>query len=270
MLYLNLRASGLHFIVLVPALPLFMWVRRLSFAAAISVMVALALPKAAGQNPPSPSPHAMEQKRKPKKVWTEDDLAGLWKPWDLYQIAQEKRATLVGVFKAIQQSPAILDNSMLRMMDNIRFSRFLRTLDTDILKWEARLRNINVASLAVEFQEQKEIESSYDSCREALNNTREDIAKLAEKQTLKLDLLLLLDLNALARNLDGLSVNLASPLTLQEMSAAKKSLRWAKDVLEIDKELASHITAFQYHVLAFAALQDATSKSAEQVVDRGK
>lgn len=212
----------------------------------------------------------MEQKRIPKKVWTEDDLADLLKPWDLYQIAQDKKATIVAVFNRIQQSPASLDNSALRVMDTMQVSRFLKMLDTDLVKWEARLRKLDVASLGVEFQEQKEIESIYDSCLEALDSIREDITKLSEKQTPKLDLLLLLDLNALARNLDGLSVNLASPLTLQEMSAVKKSLGWAKDVLEINKELSLHITAFQYHLFALAALQDTTSKPAEQVVDRGK
>jgi hypothetical protein len=49
-----------------------------------------------------------------------------------------------------------------------------------------------------------------------------------------------------------LSVNLASPFTVQGMSAAQKSLGWAKEVLRIDEELAPRMTEFQYHALALA------------------
>ena len=167
-------------------------------------------------------------------------------------------------FPQTRQSPAGANPPVLRVMGTGQFSRFLKRLDADVLKWKARLRNVDVASLGVDSQERKEIERSYNLCLEALDNTREDIRKLSRDQTVKLDFLLLIDLNALARNLDGLSVNLASPVTLQKTSTAKKSLGWAREVLDIDAELASHMTEFQHHLLALAGLLDAALESAEQ------
>jgi hypothetical protein len=201
-------------------------------------------------------------------VWTEDDLAGLLKPWDLYRIAQEKKSALeaavpvvqeipassnlAAAVPVVQEIPASSNNAALRAMDSRQFHRFLKILDTDVAVWQARLKTIDVIRLGAEYQEQVEIERRYDSCQEALGRIRDEVTKLSQEESLKLDLLLLIDLNALARNLDGLSVNLASPFTVQGMSAAQKSLGWAKEVLRIDEELAPRMTEFQYHALALA------------------
>jgi hypothetical protein len=201
-------------------------------------------------------------------VWTEDDLAGLLKPWDLYRIAQERKSALeaavpvvqeipassnlAAAVPVVQEIPASSNNAALRAMDSRQFHRFLKILDTDVAVWQARLKTIDVIRLGAEYQEQVEIERRYDSCQEALGRIRDEVTKLSQEESLKLDLLLLIDLNALARNLDGLSVNLASPFTVQGMSAAQKSLGWAKEVLRIDEELAPRMTEFQYHALALA------------------
>jgi hypothetical protein len=137
-------------------------------------------------------------------------------------------------------------------------------LDADVTQWQAQLKSIDVVSLVADLEEQEEIERRYAFCLEALEHIRDDITKLSQEQTLKIDLLLLIDLNALARNLDGFSVNLASPIAVQGMSAARKSLGWAKEVLRIDEGLASRIMEFQYHALAFARMQDAALEKAKQ------
>jgi hypothetical protein len=249
-------------------LPFFRRVRRLRLAGAFLLLFTFAPARALGQDPSSTSPHSLILKPEPRKVWTEDDLAGLLKPWDLYRIAQEKKSALAAAAPVVQEIPASSNlaaaapvvqeipassnNAVLRAMDSRQFQRFLKMLATDVATWQARLKSIDVIRLGVEYQEQEEIKRRYGSCQEALERIRDEATKLSQDQTLKLDLLLLIDLNALARNLDGLSVNLASPLTVQGMSAAQKSLGWAKEVLGIDEELALRITEFQYHALALA------------------
>jgi hypothetical protein len=226
--------------------------------------------RAWGQDPSSTSPHSLIPKPEPRKVWTEDDLAGLLKPWDLYRIAQEKKSALAAAAPVVQEIPIHPNDAPGRAMDSREFHRFLKMLETDVATWQVRLKNIDVAKLGVEYQEQEEIERRYDSCQEALVRIRDEVTKLSQDQTLKLDLLLLIDLNALARSLDGLSVNLASPLTVQVASAAQKSLGWAQEVLGIDEELAPRITEFQYHALALAGVWEAALEKAQQAAGQSK
>ena len=283
-------------------LPVFMHVRKLRLAAVFLLLFTFAPARALGQVASSTSPNSLSLKPKPRKVWTEDDLAGLLKPWDLYRIAQEKKSALeaavpvmqeipassnlgaaVPVMQEIpassnlgaavpvvQEIPASSNNAVLRATDPRQFHRFLKMLETDVATWQARLKSIDVIRLGLEYQEQEEIERRYDSCQEALERIRDEVTKLSQDQTLKLDLLLLIDLNTLARNLDGLSVNLASPFTVQGMSAAQKSLGWAKEVLRIDEELAPRITEFQYYALALAGVWETALEVAQQGVGQTK
>jgi hypothetical protein len=99
---------------------------------------------------------------------------------------------------------------------------------------------------------------------QSLDNTREEIEKLLQKQTLKIDFLLLVDLNDLARNLDGLDRDLANSMTAGGNIDAQKSLRYAREVLGIDLALAPYNAEFQHHVLAFAGIIDATLDEADQ------
>jgi hypothetical protein len=252
-------------------LPVFTRVPRLRLAAVFFLLFTFAPARAWGQDPSSTSPHSLTLKSEPRKVWTEDDLAGLLKPWDLYRITQEKKkSALAAASPVAREIPASSNNAVLRAMDSREFRGFLKMLETDVATWQARLKNIDVARLGVEYQEQEEIERRYDSCREALERIRDEVTKLSQDQTPKLDLLLLIDLNALARNLDGLSVNLASPLTVQGTNAAQKSVGWAQEVLGIDEELAPRITEFQYHALALAGVWEAALEKTQQAVDQAK
>jgi hypothetical protein len=97
---------------------------------------------------------------------------------------------------------------------------------------------------------------------QTLDNAREEIQKLSQKQTLKLDLFLLLDLNELARNLDMLDQGLMNP-AVGGNSGAQKSLGYAREVLDIDMALATDISTFQHHFLAFTGVIDATLDRAE-------
>jgi len=150
------------------------------------------------------------------------------------------------------------------------FNLFLKRLDTNVVRWKVWLKTVNIASLGVGLQEGREIKRSYDLCLRALDNTHADIQKLSEKQTLKLDVLLLMDLGRLARNLDRLSSNLANPITVQETSTAKRSLGWAREVVRIDEALASGMAEFQQHVVALAALLEATLEGVGQNGDQSQ
>ena len=99
---------------------------------------------------------------------------------------------------------------------------------------------------------------SYGQCLQSLDNTRDEIQKLSQKQTLKLDLFLLIDLNELARNLDALDEVLINPVFVNGTSAARKSLGYAREVLSIDGALAKQISTFQNHFIAFTGVIDAT------------
>jgi hypothetical protein len=250
------------------ALPVFAHVRKLSLAA-FFFLFTFAVAGASGQNPSGASAHPVTLKPKPR-VWSEDDLARLLKPWDLYQVAQEKNSVLAAAAPAVQEIPSNPNDTVLRVIDSDQFFRFLRVLDTDAVKWQAQLKSVDVVTLVAGHEEQEEIERRYAFCLEALEHIRDDITKLSQEHNLKLDLLLLIDLNALARNLDGFSVNLASPLTVRGMSAARKSLGWAKEVLRIDEELAPRITEFQYHALALARVRDAALEKTQQAASGAK
>lgn len=266
--------------------PVFTRVRELRLSAVFLLLFTFAPARALGQDPSSTSPNSLVLKPEPRKVWTEDDLAGLLKPWDLYRIAEEKKSAIAAAVPVVQkipassnlaaadplaqEIPASSNNAVPRTMDSRQFHRFLKMLETDVATWQARLKTIDIIKLGFEYQEQEEIERRYDSCQEALERIRDEVAKLSQDHTLKLDLLLLIDLNALARNLDGLSVNLASPLTVQGLSAAQKSLGWAKEVLRIDEELAPRITEFQYHALALAVAREAALQVAQPAVGQTK
>jgi hypothetical protein len=146
----------------------------------------------------------------------------------------------------------------LHLMNDSEFAIFLNRLDTDVLRSQVQLKKIDVKSLSFSLQESAELERSYNRCLQSLDNTREEIQKLSQKQTLKLDLFLLIDLNELARNLDALDQDLMNPSTVGGSSGAQKSLGYAKEVLGIDVALASDISTFQHHFLAFAGVVDAT------------
>jgi hypothetical protein len=153
--------------------------------------------------------------------------------------------------------PTAEETSALRLMNDTEFTEFLRRLDADIVNWKSRLRAIDVNSLRVGPEDAKELRRSYHLCVVALESARGDIEQLTPKQTLKLDLLLLMDLSELARSLDRLSSDLASPVTVEKPSYAQKSLGWARDVLSIDVALAAQIHQMQHHLLAMAGLLDA-------------
>jgi hypothetical protein len=171
--------------------------------------------------------------------------------------------TAVPAFSNTRQPATGQTHPALHLMNDSEFTDFLGHLDTDMLRAQAQLRNIDVKSLGLDLQDSAELGRSYNRCLESLDNTRDEIQKLSQKQTLKLDLFLLIDLNELARSLDALDQGLMNPVTIGGSSAAQKSLGYAREVLGIDVALARHVTAFQHHVLAFTGVIDATLEQAE-------
>ncbi len=155
-----------------------------------------------------------------------------------------------------RQAPTGQNHPALHLMNNTEFALFLKRLDIGALRWKSQLRNVDVKSLGLEHRETEELERSYNLCLQALDNTREEIQKLSQKQTLRLDFLLLVDLNELARNLDALNRDLTDPVTVGGSSTAQKSLGYAREVLGIDVALAPHLVEFQHHLLAFAGVID--------------
>jgi hypothetical protein len=171
--------------------------------------------------------------------------------------------TAVPAFPNTRQPVTGQTHPALHLMNDGEFTDFLGHLDTDMLRAQELLKNMDVKSLGLDPQERAELEKSYNRCVESLDNTRDDIQRLSQKQTLKLDLFLLIELNELARNLDALDEGLVNPPTIGGSSAAQKSLGYAREVLGIDVALARHMIAFQHHVLAFTGVIDATLDQAE-------
>jgi hypothetical protein len=156
-----------------------------------------------------------------------------------------------------QASPA------LHLMNDGEFALFLARLDAATLQWEAQLKSVDLKSLGLAPQDAGELEGSYRVCLQSLEDTRAEIQKLSQKQTLRTDLLLLVDLNDLARNLDGLDRDLANSATA-EGSGARKSLGYVREVLGIDAALGTHAAEFRNHVFAFAKVIDATLDQSEK------
>jgi hypothetical protein len=146
----------------------------------------------------------------------------------------------------------------LRLMSDSQFVTFLERLDADLLRSQLQLKKMDVKSLSLDLQEKQELARSYSQCLQSLDSTREEIQKLSQKQTLKLDLFLLIDLNELARNLDALDEVLVNPATISGTSGAQKSLGYAKEVLGMDGALATEISTFQHHFIAFTGIIDAS------------
>ena len=161
-------------------------------------------------------------------------------------------------FSAGQPQPVVL-----RLMNDKEFSTFLTRLDSDLLRSQLQMKKMDVKSLSVDLQEKQELERSYSRCLQSLDDTREEIQKLSQKQTLKLDLFLLIDLNELARNLDALDESLMNPMAVNGTSGAQKSLVYAREVLSIDGALATQISTFQHHFIAFTGVVDASLEPAD-------
>jgi len=141
----------------------------------------------------------------------------------------------------------------LRLMSDSEFSGFLRRLEAEMLRSQLQLKKMDMKSLNLDVQEKADLQRSYGRCLQSLDNTRDEIQKLSQKQTLRLDLFLLIDLNELARNLDALDESLTTPA-----AGTQKALGYAKEVLGIDGNLASEISTFQHHFIAFTGIVDAS------------
>lgn len=177
------------------------------------------------------------------------------------------RKLMIAAFAFVSAVPALPHTTQfvpgqgqpaLHLMNDSEFAIFLNRLDTDVVRSRAQLEKMDVKSLNLGHQESEELQRSYNRCLQSLDNTREEIQKLSLKQTLKLDLFLLIDLNELARNVDALDQDLMSPAAVGGSSGAQKSLAYAREVLSIDEALATEISTFQHHFLAFAGVVDAT------------
>lgn len=152
---------------------------------------------------------------------------------------------------------------VLRLMNDREFSAFLVRLDSDLVRSEQQLKKMDVKSLNLDTQDKRDLERSYSQCLQSLDDTRDEIQKLSQKQTLKLDLYLLIDLNDLARTLDAMDEVLLNPATVGGTSGAQKSLGYAREVLNIDGALASETSTFQHHFIAFTGVVDATLDQSE-------
>jgi hypothetical protein len=151
----------------------------------------------------------------------------------------------------------------LRLMSDSQFATFLERLDADLLRSHVLLKKMDMKSLSLDLQEKLELQRSYGQCLQSIDNTRDEIQKLSQKQTLKLDLFLLIDLNELARNLDALDEVLVNPVAVNGTSGAQKSLNYAKEVLSIDGALTTEISTFQHHFIAFTGVVDASLEPAD-------
>jgi hypothetical protein len=186
------------------------------------------------------------------------------------------RKLIITIFAFLSAGPAFAHTSQftttpteqpqaaLRLMNDSQFATFLGRLDSAMLRSQLQLKKMDVQSLSLDVQERAELERSHERCLQSLDNSREEIRKLFQKQTLKLDLFLLIDLNELARNLDSLDQGLVNTVTVSASSKNQKSLAYAREVLGIDLALATDISTFQHHFLAFTGVIDATLDHADR------
>ena len=150
----------------------------------------------------------------------------------------------------------------LHLMNNDEFTLFLKRFDSDALRWKGHLGQVNLQSINLSQKEHDELERSYSLCLRSLDNAREEVQRLSEKQTLKLDFLLLVDLHDLARNLDQLNRDLINA-TGGRTAPSQRTLGYARAVLVTDEALAPYVTEFQHHLLAFAGVMDAAVDQAD-------
>lgn len=154
----------------------------------------------------------------------------------------------------------------LRVMSDSEFNGFLSRLDTDVLHWKAQLSQMDVHSLTSDRQASAELVRSHALCLRSLDGTRKEIRSLSQKQTLRIDFLLLMDLDDLARNLDELNRELID-VNGGSLGATRKPLDYARGVLRTDAALALYTAEFQRHILAYAGMIDATLDQAEDKAD---
>jgi hypothetical protein len=147
-------------------------------------------------------------------------------------------------------------HAALHLMNDSEFELFAERLDADVSRWQAQLQRLDLDSLGLDRQARREVERSRGVCLQVMGNTREDLEKLSQKQTLKRDLLLLVDLNELTRDLDSLQSDLSNPATVEGNGAGRRSLEYAKQVLHVDATVSARLGEFQNHVLAFAGVID--------------
>jgi hypothetical protein len=165
-----------------------------------------------------------------------------------------------------RQVPTEHSGLALRRMSDGEFTLFLRRLDTGVSRWKVQLTQMDIRSLSSDQEEVAELERSYDLCLQSLDVAREEIQSLSQRQTLKLDFLLLVDLNDLTRNLDELSRDLME-VSGGSVGVARKSLEYARGVLGTDAALAPYLVQFQRHILAFAGMMDAMLDQTDEGAD---
>lgn len=78
-------------------------VGRLGWAGVLVLLLARGQIFAQGQNLPAPPKQEQKSGPKPRRIWTEDDLIPLRKPWDQYQIAREKKVEEEKAAKAAEE-----------------------------------------------------------------------------------------------------------------------------------------------------------------------
>jgi hypothetical protein len=154
-----------------------------------------------------------------------------------------------------RQAPAGT-HAALHLMNDSEFGLFVERLDGDVSRWQTQLQRLDLDSLGLDREARREVERSRGVCLQVLGNTREDVEKLSQKQTLKRDLLLLVDLSELTRDLDSLQSDLSNPATVEGNGAGRRSLDYAKQVLHVDATVSARLSEFQNHVLAFAGVID--------------
>src|ERR1700685_3508598 len=93
---------------------------------------------------------------------------------------------------ALPAQPAQPGQPVLRLMNEDEFAAFLGRLDSQLVRSQEQLKKMDVRSVSADADEKLELEKSHARCLESLDNTRNEIQRLSQKQTLKLDLFLLI------------------------------------------------------------------------------
>ena len=147
----------------------------------------------------------------------------------------------------------------LRLMNDQEFSTFLTRLDSDLLHSQLRMKKMDVKSLSLDLQEKQELERSYSRCLQSLDphprrNPKASLAEAnAQTRFISFDRL---ERTRSQSGCAGRDFNESHGCQRNEWIPEVPG--YAREVLGIDGALATQISAFQHHFIAFTGVIDAT------------
>lgn len=167
---------------------------------------------------------------------------------------------VVTLLLAFLASSAQSQERTLRRMSDQDLKDFQHDALHDLAVWETTVEQID-GHLEPKYRKDHLARESADLTRKQISEARETLSKVASKETLRNDVVLLIDMDSLGSNFDGLETNLdASPDDVKDDVASTGmgsfSLGWQESMLNVRKQINHYEERFYEHVLATVSLAD--------------